>query len=114
MLIIDKKDDIMIFQSMGASPETIRRIFLFEGWLISLVGAVLGTLLGLLICWVQIEFNIISFPDTGSFLITGYPVQIIFSDILLVFLAVLVIGFFASWYPIKFISHKYLLNQNIS
>ncbi len=114
MLIIDKKDDIMIFQSMGAPAETIRRIFLFEGWLISVVGAVLGTLLGLLICWIQIEFNIISFPDTGSFLITGYPVQIIFTDILLVFLAVLVIGFFASWYPIKFISQKYLLNQNIS
>lgn len=114
MLIIDKKDDILILRSMGASSGLIRRIFLFEGWLISLSGAVLGTLFGLLICWIQIEFNIISFPDTGSFVIAGYPVQIIFTDILLVFLAVLVIGFFASWYPIKFISQKYLLHQNIS
>jgi lipoprotein-releasing system permease protein len=113
MLIIDKKEDILIFQSMGASAKTIRQIFLFEGWLISIVGAIIGTLLGILICWIQIKFSIITFPNSGSFVVSAYPVSIKFFDIFLVFIAVLLIGFFASWYPVKFISQKYILNQNI-
>lgn len=113
MLIIDKKEDILIFQSMGAAPKTIRQIFLFEGWLISISGAILGTLLGVLICWIQIKFGIITFPNSGSFVISAYPVEIKFTDIILVFSAVLLIGFFASWYPVKFISKKFILNQNI-
>lgn len=113
MLIIDKKDDILIFRSMGASNKTIGQIFLFEGWLISIVGAVIGTLLGLLLCWLQITFEIIPLPNNGSFLITAYPVQIVFTDIIFIFTVVLLIGFFASWYPIKFISQKYFTNQNL-
>ena len=113
MLIIDKKEDILILRSMGADTKTIGKIFLFEGWLISLVGAVTGTLLGLILCWLQITFEIISFPNNGTFLITGYPVQIVLTDIMLILVVVLLIGFFASWYPIKFISQKYLSNQNI-
>lgn len=113
MLIIDKKEDILIFQSMGASSKTIRKIFLFEGWLISFLGAIIGVLLGLFICWLQIKFSFVTFPNTGSFVISAYPVQIVLSDILLVFGAVLLIGFFASWYPVKFISKKYILQQNI-
>jgi len=113
MLIIDKKEDILIFRSMGASQKTIGQIFLFEGWLISVVGAFTGTFLGILVCWLQITFEIISFPHNGTFLITGYPVQIVFSDILLILTVVLLIGFFASWYPIKFISQKYFTQQNL-
>ena len=113
MLIIDKKDDILIFRSMGASTKTIGRIFLFEGWLISIVGAIIGTLLGIFLCWLQITFEIIPLANNGSFLITSYPVKIIFTDILLIFAVVLLIGFFASWYPIKFISQKYFVNQNL-
>ncbi len=113
MLIIDKKDDILIFRSMGASTKTIGRIFLFEGWLISIVGAIIGTLFGLFLCWLQITFEIIPLPNNGSFLITSYPVKIIFTDMLLIFAVVLLIGCFASWYPIKFISQKYFVNQNM-
>jgi len=113
MLIIDKKEDILIFRSMGASQKTIGQIFLFEGWMISIVGAITGTLLGLLLCWIQITFEIISFPNNGTFLITGYPVHIVFSDIILILTVVLLIGFFASWYPIKFISQKYFTQQNL-
>lgn len=113
MLIIDKKDDIHILRSMGATSKTIRQIFLFEGWLISLFGALAGTLLGLFVCWLQITYNFISLPGNGSFVISAYPVQIIFSDILLIFFVVLLIGFFASWYPIKFISQKFLLTNNL-
>jgi lipoprotein-releasing system permease protein len=113
MLIIDKKEDIYIFRSMGASSKTIGNIFLFEGWMISVVGAVTGTLLGLLICWTQIKFEIISLPHNGTFLISAYPVQIIFTDILLILTVVLLIGFFASYYPVKFISQKYFTPQNL-
>jgi lipoprotein-releasing system permease protein len=113
MLIIDKKEDIMILRSMGADSKTIGQIFLFEGWMISIVGAITGTLLGLALCWLQITFEIISFPDNGTFLITGYPVQIVFTDIIFILGVVLLIGFFASWYPIKFISQKYLTDKNI-
>ncbi len=113
MLIIDKKEDIIIFRSMGASTKTIGRIFLFEGWMVSVAGAIAGTLLGLFVCWLQITFEIISFPDNGTFVISGYPVQIVFSDIIIIFLVVLFIGFLASWYPIKFISQKYFNQQNL-
>lgn len=113
MLIIDKKEDIMILQSMGATSKTIRMIFLFEGWLISLVGAVTGTLLGLLLSWVQITFGIISLPSNGSFLISAYPVRVVFSDILIILIVVLFIGFLASWYPVKYISKKSFSGNNL-
>ncbi len=113
MLIIDKKEDIHIFRSMGASSKTIGQIFLFEGWLISITGAISGTLLGLFVCWLQIAFEIVPLPNNGSFLISAYPVQIVFTDIFLILAVVLLIGFFASWYPIKFISQKYFTQQNL-
>ena len=113
MLIIDKKEDILIFRSMGATTKTIRQIFLFEGWLISVLGAVVGSILGVFICWLQIKFEIITLPGNGSFVISAYPVEIIFTDIILVLTVVLLIGFLVSWYPVKFISQKYLLQQNL-
>lgn len=110
MLIIDKKEDLYILRSMGANSQLIRRIFLFEGWMISFFGAVLGTVLGVVICWAQIKFELVKF-GAGSFVISAYPVQIIFSDILLIFGIVVLIGFLASWYPIRFISQRYLLSD---
>lgn len=108
MLIIDKKDDIAILQSMGANQKLIRTIFLFEGWLISLAGAFFGTILGVLICWIQIRFGLLKIPNDGSFIFTAYPVQIHPGDLFAVFLLVTGIGFLAAWYPIRFISGKYL------
>ena len=113
MLIIDKKDDLFILRGMGADAQTIRRIFLYNGWMISFIGALIGSLLGVFVCWIQIEFSIVTLPGAGSFVISAYPVKIVFSDILLVFTAVLSIGFLAAWYPVRFISHKYLLNTNL-
>jgi lipoprotein-releasing system permease protein len=115
MLYIDKKEDISILRSMGLSSKNINRIFLYEGWLISLVGGIVGTILGVLVCWLQINFGLIKLPGaTGSFIISAYPVQIIFSDIIFAFLAVLTIGFVASWYPVKFMSQKHLAETNIT
>ena len=113
LLIIDKKDDIMILQSMGADNQLISRIFLFEGWLISIIGAFAGTILGLFICWLQITFEIVPLASNGSFLITAYPVRVVFTDILYILLVVLLIGFLASWYPVKYISKKQFASQNL-
>lgn len=109
MLIIDKKADIAILQSMGANQKLVRTIFLFEGWMISLAGAALGLILGVLICWIQMEFGILKIPgNDGSFIFSVYPVQIRIGDLLAIFLLVTGIGFLAAWYPIRFISGKHL------
>ena len=113
MLIIDKKEDMFILRSMGANSKLIRKIFLFEGWLISIFGAVTGSLLGIFVCWLQIKFEMVTLPGAGSFIISAYPVQIIFSDILLILGIVLSIGFIASWYPVRFISHRFLMSENL-
>jgi len=115
MLYIDKKEDISILRSMGMTPEKINRIFLFEGWLISFIGGIIGTIMGVFMCWLQIHFGLIKLPGAnGSFVISAYPVQILISDILLAFVAVLSIGFLASWYPVKFMSIKNSDSSNIN
>lgn len=109
MLIIDKKSDIIILQSMGASSRLIRTIFLFEGWLISLIGALIGLLLGIFVCWLQMEYGLLKIPgNEGSFIFSSYPVEVRITDLLFIFLLVSGIGFVAAWYPIRFISGKYL------
>jgi len=109
MLIIDKKADIAILQSMGANQKLTRTIFLFEGWMISLAGATFGVLLGVLICWIQTTFGILKIPgNEGSFIFSVYPVQVRMTDLIAIFLLVSGIGFLAAWYPIRFISGKYL------
>ncbi len=113
MLIIDKKEDLFIIRGMGADSKLIRKIFLYEGWLISLFGAVIGTLLGIFISWLQIKFGFISLPGAGSFIITAYPVKIILTDILIILGVVLGIGFIASWYPVRFISQRFILHENL-
>ena len=107
MLILDKKEDIAILQSMGADRKTIRNIFLFEGWLISFIGAILGTVAGLAICQAQITFGLIKLAGgSSSFIVDAYPMKIVFTDIILVVISVSAIGFLAAWYPVRFISGK--------
>ncbi len=106
MLIIDKKEDIMVLRSMGASGKLIRNIFLVEGWLISLIGTIAGMVLGLLVCWLQIHFNIIALPGEGSFVISAYPVDIQSADLFLIGAVVLTIGWLAAWYPVMLISKE--------
>jgi len=108
MLIIDKKDDIAILKSMGAGQGMIRRAFLFEGWLISLSGAILGVFAGLVICWTQVHFELLKFPGNGSFAVPAYPVEIQFTDLLLIFFTVITIGFVVAWFPVRYISGKYI------
>lgn len=108
MLIIDKKEDIMILRSMGASELLVRKIFLLEGWMISLAGTAAGLLLGVAVCLVQIRFGLISLPGEGSFVISAYPVEIQLADLLLITGVVLAIGFLAAWYPVRLITAREL------
>ncbi|MDD4107639.1 MAG: ABC transporter permease, partial [Prolixibacteraceae bacterium] len=108
MLIIDKHEDLFILKSMGATSKMIKQIFLFEGWLISISGAITGTILGVLICWLQIKFEFVTLP-AGSFIISAYPVRIVMIDIITILTIVFIIGFIASWYPVKFISNRFVL-----
>ena len=104
MLIIDKKKDIIILRNIGASNKLIRNIFLIEGWLISVIGAVLGIALGLFICFLQLKFELLKFPGAGTFIVNAYPVEIRTLDLLFVFLTVITIGFIAVWYPVRHIN----------
>jgi len=104
MLIIDKKDDIETLRSLGANNQLIKRIFLFEGWLISGVGAISGILLGGLLCLLQQHFGILKL-GTG-YVVDAYPVVTNATDLLLVFVTVLVMGFLAAYYPVRYIRTK--------
>lgn len=109
MLIIDKKNDVATLRNLGASDRQITRIFLFEGRLISAIGAVIGILLGLLLCWLQQRFGLVTLgPSSGSFVINAYPVSVHPEDIVLVFVTVLVVGFLAVWYPVRYFSRRLL------
>ena len=111
MLIIDKKDDISILRALGANLTTIRKIFLTEGWMISVVGALCGLALGWLICWAQVKFEFVKLQGSGSFIIDAYPVKMIFTDFIAVFTTVIIIGFVAAWYPVRYITKRYVLSE---
>ena len=106
MLIIDKKKDIITLQNMGAENSLVRKIFLLEGWLIALSGAIMGLTLGAFICWAQQTFGLIELPQ--SFVVRYYPVDMRLNDFLSVFFIVLIIGFISSWIPVRFITKKHL------
>lgn len=108
MLILDKRKDIAILFSMGASPKLIKRIFLMEGIMISFVGAVVGLFLGFILCYIQITFGLIRLGDANSFIVPYYPVKMQILDFLAVFVTVIFIGILSSWYPVRQISRKYL------
>lgn len=97
MLVLEKEQDIQILQAMGASQSFIQRIFLTEGVLLALVGSVIGILLAFLFTYLQVTFKLI--PLQGSFVIDYYPVDIYFTDLLLIVTTVFVIGLLASWLP---------------
>jgi lipoprotein-releasing system permease protein len=108
MLILEKKKDILVLQSLGAGPSLIRKIFFFEGWMISIIGGIIGITAGGLICWLQQKYGIIKLKGSGSFIIDAYPVNIQFTDILLVFVIVLLIGVIAALIPSRYITRKNL------
>lgn len=108
MLMIEKQDDVRTLRNMGASDSLIRRIFLFEGWMISGFGALIGIVIGLVLCLLQQSFGLIKLGQTaGAFIIDAYPVRVIFTDILVAFVTVAAIGFMAAWYPVHYLGKKW-------
>ena len=109
MLIIDKKDDVVTLRNLGASDKQITQIFLFEGRLISAIGAIFGIAVGLLLCWIQQTYGVISLGSSeGSFVINAYPVSVHPWDVIIVFLTVMAVGFLSVWYPVHYFSRRLL------
>ncbi len=107
MLIFEKKESIFTLKSMGANQQLITRIFLIEGWLISLVGVLAGTLVGVILVLIQQYFGVVKFIGEGHYITDSYPVSLQLSDIFIVIITVSTIGFLAAWYPVRVIVKKY-------
>ena len=101
MLILEKKKDIAVLQSLGSTKTLVQHIFLIEGLLISFSGALAGLIIGGGICWAQIRFGLVRLGDIDStFVVNTYPVRMIPLDFIIIFVIVMAIGFFAAWYPV--------------
>ncbi|MCH8332070.1 MAG: ABC transporter permease, partial [Bacteroidetes bacterium] len=101
MLVIEKKLDIAILKTMGASNAMIRKIFLFEGLLMSAVGSFIGLILGVAICKAQQVFELVELQGSGTFVISAYPVKMEIMDFILVLLVTVCISVFAAWLPAR-------------
>lgn len=109
ILIIDKRQDVETLRHMGASDKLIFRIFLYEGRIIATLGAVMGILLGLGLCWIQQTFGLVKLgSSSGNFIVEAYPVSIHLTDVPLILFTVILVGFICVWYPVKYLSRRYL------
>lgn len=111
MLIIDKKDDVQTLRNMGATDRQVAGIFMFEGRLIAVIGAVAGLIIGLILCVLQQQYGLVKLgSSSGSFIVDAYPLSIRLSDIILVFVTVVAISWLAVWYPVRYLSRRLLNN----
>lgn len=111
MLIIDKRADVVTLGNLGADDRLISKIFLLEGCMISFMGAIIGVALGLMLCFAQQEFGILSLgsgASSGAFVVDAYPVSVHFSDVVLVLITVLVIGYLSVLLPVRYLSRRLL------
>lgn len=107
MLIIDKKADVVTLRNLGATDSHITSIFMFEGRLICLFGAIIGILLGLLLCWLQQQYGFVRLGGSdGSFIIDAYPVSVHYTDVAGILLTVVAVGWTAVWYPVRYFSRR--------
>ena len=114
MLIIDKRADVVTLRNLGANDSIITRIFLFEGCLISFLGALIGVILGLTLCLIQQEFGVIALgsgSSAGAFVVDAYPVSVHFGNVVLVLITVLVVGFLSVLYPVRYLSRRLLVKN---
>lgn len=108
MLIIDKKEDVVTLRNLGASDKQITRVFLFEGRLISIIGAFFGIGLGLLLCLLQQQFGLVSMGSGDGFVVNAYPVSVHYTDVAIIFLTVIAAGWLAVYYPVRELSKRLL------
>lgn len=107
MLIFEKKESISILKSMGADRQLVTKVFLFEGWLVSLGGVVVGLVIGIVLVWLQEHYGIVGFAGSENYIINAYPVELQWGDVLVVMVTVAAVGVLAAWYPVKAIVKKY-------
>ena len=101
MLMIDKENDIQMLRNLGAAPGDVRRIFILEGNMISLLGALVGVAIGVALCWLQQQYGLIAMGKSeGAFIVESYPVVVRAWDIVLVLLTVVVVSALIVWYPV--------------
>ncbi len=100
MLVLEKRKDISVLQALGADRNLIKKIFLSEGLLLAVTGAVTGIILALILCFLQVKYKIIKLTGS-SFLIDYFPVKFVLTDFLLIIATALIISFIASWFPAK-------------
>lgn len=105
MLILDKKEDLLTYKAMGLNNRDLISIFKTEGNLITAIGAFSGLTIGLAICLLQQKYGLITLGD-GSYIIDAYPVKLVFQDILIILGAVLLIGYLASEFPVRYLIKK--------
>ncbi len=109
MLIIDKRKDVETLRNLGADNKLVYRIFLLEGCLISFMGALIGVVLGLVLCLIQQEFGILSLGSgdmAGAFVVDAYPVSVQLGDVCLVLITVLLVSFLSVQYPVRYLFKK--------
>lgn len=106
MLILDKKDDLSTYKALGMTQKKIISIFQTEGRLITLLGAFVGLVLGTTLCFLQEKFGFITLGDSGSYVIDAYPVKLVFSDIVWIMITVILIGYIASYFPVRYLVKK--------
>ena len=109
MLIIDKKNDVGTLRNLGANDKQITRVFLFEGRMIAVIGAVIGIGLGLLLCLLQQQYGFVRLGESeGSFIVDAYPVSVHYTDVAIIFVTVIAVGWLAVWYPVRALSKRLL------
>jgi len=107
MLMIDKKNDVQTLRNLGASDKQINQVFLFEGRMISAAGAIIGIAVGLFLCWLQQTYGLVKLGNqAGNFVVNAYPISVHPWDIVAIFATVIVVGWIAVWYPVRYMSKQ--------
>jgi lipoprotein-releasing system permease protein len=101
MLVLEKKNNINTLVALGADKNIVRKIFLYEGLLISFIGTFVGLLLGFTLCWLQINYGFITIPESDTMVISSYPVKMRLNDFIYIAITAAGLGLLASWYPAR-------------
>ena len=109
MLMIEKKNDMFILQSMGTDRQMLGRIFITQGWMIVLTGALAGLAFGALLCWLQMQFGFFKVTDAGTYIIDSYPVALRWRDFVMILIAVTGVSFLTIYFPVKYFVKKYVM-----
>lgn len=108
MIVLEKRKDISSLWALGASENTIQRIFFYEGLLITFFGGGIGLSLGVLLCLLQEKFGILKIGAQGSFVVSNYPVEVQAADVLLIMLTVLSLGVLITWIPVRLLKRRFI------